>query len=174
MAGNYRSGRPRIPTALHVLRGTRIRRRQHEPVAEPGVLTPTPEIADDPLALAHWTRVAEQLKTLRILTPAHRDMLAVLATTLADLERARAAWKAQAYAETITVIRRDVRAGTTTERTVENPLTRRTERLAMQARTCLGEFGLTPVTGPKVNASGPTAKPADARQRVARYVTPSG
>jgi phage terminase small subunit len=126
----------------------------------------------DALALAHWHWHAERLLTLCVLTPAHRQILAMLALALADQDRVRAQWREQGYAATLTATRRDARTGVVTTRPIPNPLVHLTEQLRRDVRQLLSDCALTPVTSSKAIAHG--EKIPDARARIARYVTPSG
>lgn len=165
MAGNHRSGRPRLPTALHVLRGTPVRDRAHEPVGKPGTPEPPQDVLDDPEALAHWERLSARLMRLRVLTRDHREALAQLAHALAADGRVRAQLRAMNYQRLVVDEIRD-KAGNVRRRVRDNPLIRQSIMASELVRRLLGEFGLTPITQAKVHA-----QPSIARTRASRYIT---
>ena len=170
MPGTYRSGRRAIPTAIHVLRGTLRSRngRPRAPQPDPGRPVCPAEITGDPAARAHWDRLAAQLEQTHVLTPAHGDALGLLAQARADYDRVRAQLQGMHFQQLIVDEVYD-KAGTLIRRRErENPLLRRSERLAQLVSRLLGEFGLTPITQTKVHGAAPDA---NAPARTHRYIT---
>lgn len=172
MAGNWRSGRRPTPTALHVLRGTlrsSVRQgREGEPKRKPGRPPCPVEVEADEAAHAHWLRLATQLEKDGILTMAHGDALALLAQALADYHRVRGQLAAMKHQQLVIDEIRDKDGKLLRRRVRENPLIRRSERLAALCSRLLGEFGLTPVTQTRVHAD------PQATSRASRYVTRLG
>jgi phage terminase small subunit len=165
MAGNFRSGRKRIPTALHVLRGTRAPGRAHEPVGPPGKPQPTPEVEADPLALEHWTALVDRLARMAVLTRAHREALATLCHLLAEQDRTIAHYRAMGYQPFIRDLHRDAQGTVRRETIRPNPLALRVVLLGREVLRGLAEFGLTPSSQSRVHAADtpPT--------RASRYIT---
>jgi len=108
-------------------------------------------VANDPIASLRWRQIADRLLASRVLTEAHGEMLSLLCSTLADLERCRAEFAAGGYRQMLTEVYMTP-AGEMAERTKANPLVSRIEKLSYQAARFLGEFGLTPMTAAKVAA----------------------
>jgi phage terminase small subunit len=155
--GNHKSGRRPVPTNLHVLRGTlRSRHKKRPPPPQLGRPEPPPDIQADEVALGHWNALAERLESLRVLSPAHGEALALLAQSLADYGRVRAQLHEMGYRQLIVDEIRDKTGQVIRRRVRENPLIRRSERLALLVARLLGEFGLTPVTQTKVASHAPT------------------
>jgi phage terminase small subunit len=152
MAGTYRSGRRAVPTAIHVLRGTGIKGRKDEPQVPLGRPEIPPAIQVDPVALAHWEHLVERLEGMRVLNAGHGPALALLAHTLADQDRVRAELHAMNYQQLIIDRIPNPKTGRSRRKLRENPLIRRSERLALLVARLLGDFGLTPVTQTKVHA----------------------
>lgn len=153
MPGNFRSGRRPEPTALKLLKGTlRKERRRHEPVVPRGRPEPTPEVQADPDALGHWEALAGRLETIGVLSPGHGEALGLLAQSLADYGRVRRQLQEMGFRQLVVDEMRDKTGNVIRRRVRENPLIRRSERLAMLVSRLLGEFGLTPVTQTKVHA----------------------
>jgi phage terminase small subunit len=156
MAGNHRSGRPRKPTALHLLQGTRPRNRQREPKVELGRPEPTEELRADEVAFGHWTVLCERLERVKVLSPAHGEALGLLAQALADYGRVRAQLREMQFRNLVVDELLDKAGRVIRRRVRENPLIRRSERLATLCKNLLGEFGLTPITQAKIHAEPPT------------------
>lgn len=153
MAGNFRSGRRPQPSSLQLLKGTyRKSRRGHEPQLTRGRPEPTAEVRADPAALAHWETLADRLDRIGVLSPAHGESLALLALARADYGRIREQLQVMRFQQLIVEEIRDKAGNVLRRRYRENPLIRRSERLALLVSRLLGEFGLTPVTAPKVHA----------------------
>jgi P27 family predicted phage terminase small subunit len=105
----------------------------------------------DPLAASRWRTLAPRIAQAGVLTEAHGEMLALLCSTWADLERAREQFAAMGYQQLVV----DETVGPNGERRRKvkpNPLVVRIEKQAYQVARFLGEFGLTPMTSAKVNA----------------------
>jgi P27 family predicted phage terminase small subunit len=152
MPGTWRSGGKPKPTALKLLQGSEVRGRKHEPKPEPGRPAAPARLAADELATAAWESLAQRLETLGVLTTANGEALALLAEALADYDRCRAQLAQMNYQQLVVDEMRD-KAGTVIRRRVrENPLLRRTERIALLVNRLLGEFGLTPATAARIDA----------------------
>lgn len=153
MPGTFRSGRRREPTSLKLLRGGEVRGRGREPkyeYKEPEVPT---QIMADALALQHWRRLVKQLSTAGVLNVSHGDALGALAHALADYGRIREQLHQMNYQQLLVDESRDSTGKIVIRRRVrENPLLRRSERIALLVSRLLGEFGLTPVTQSRVDA----------------------
>lgn len=174
MAGTFRSGRHPVPTALHVLRGTyRTTRHGRDRAGEPRLVPGRPacpdEVQRDPAALAHWERLIAQLETSGVLTTAHGDALALLAQAKADYDRVRAQLVTMNHQQLVVDEIRNKDGQVIRRRVRENPLIRRSERLALLCARLLGEFGLTPITQSKVG----NANHANAPSRARKYITPA-
>jgi len=156
MPGNYRSGAPRKPTALKLLQGSRVRNREQEPQYEPGIPDCPARLQEDPEAKSHWDLLSSRLQASGVLTKGHGEALAMLAEALADYGRARAQLKAMRFQQLIVEEKYDPTGAKLLYRRVkENPLIRRSERLAVLCSRLLGEFGLTPITQAKINSAKP-------------------
>ena len=106
-------------------------------------------LARDEVAKAKWDLLVARLLPTGVLTIAHGEALAVLCETWADYLRCREQF--EAMNRTMVVVEtRKLPDGTTQRRVRENPLIRRSERLAMLLQRYLGEFGQTPMTQSKV------------------------
>jgi len=103
----------------------------------------------DPLACQRWQSLAPRIAQAGVLTEAHGEMLALLCSTWADLERARAQFAEQGY-RTVVLDERMTATGEMIQTMRPNPLVIRIEKLAYQVARFLGEFGLTPMTSAKV------------------------
>lgn len=157
MSGTSRSGRRRKPKALRDLQGSRTR-HHHRDQPEYRIGSPLimPEmVANDDIARAKWDRLVLLMTRSGVLTEAHTEMLTILCTSWADLERCREQFRLMNYQTLIFEMNGDKR------RVKNNPLVGRIEKLAYQVARFLGEFGLTPMTSAKVSG-----------QRVAEGVDP--
>lgn len=153
MAGSKRSGRRLKPTALKAIQGSRMRRQNRtEPVHPVGVPTIPPHLATDDLAVTAWGSFVERLSAVKVLTSSHGEALAIMAEAWADYVRCRQQFERMGR-QLVVADEKVVGSGATaivTRKIKDNPLIRRSERLAMLIQRYLGEFGLTPATGPKV------------------------
>lgn len=155
MAGTFRSGRKPKARGLRVLQGSKVRpHHRTEPVYAAGSPEPAPHVLADGLALAKYRELVGRLEASRVLTTAHGEALAVLAETWADYVRCREQFAAAGYTLLVVDERREA-DGTVHRRVKDNPLIRRSERLALLLQRYLAEFGLTPVTGPRVKVTEP-------------------
>jgi P27 family predicted phage terminase small subunit len=109
-------------------------------------------IAADPVASKKWERVVAVVGGAGILNETHGEMLAVLCSSWADLERAREQFAGMNYQQLV-VDEQVLANGQRLRRVRPNPLILRIERNAAQVARYLGEFGLTPMTSAKVAAS---------------------
>ena len=156
MPGTARSGRRAKPAALRALTGTKTRaRHKGEPAYAKKMPEKPPFIAADPLASARWDAIAPRIAAAGVLTEAHGEMLALLCSTWADLERAREQFAEMGYRQ-IVLEERMTATGETIQTVKPNPLVIRIEKQAYQVARFLGEFGLTPMTSTKVNAEKAT------------------
>lgn len=108
-------------------------------------------IAADPLASARWQALAPRIAQAGVLTEAHGEMLSLLCSAWADLERAREQFAQMGYQQLVV----DEMVGPNGERRRKvkaNPLILRIEKQAYQVAKFLGEFGLTPMSSAKVAA----------------------
>jgi phage terminase small subunit len=150
MSGTRKSGRRPTPTALKRLHGARVRHDPaREPQGEPGRPAMPAYFVDDALAVAAWERYASTLVDLKVLTTAHQLPHALLAETVADLERMHEEWRLMGRKSVLVTEWKDAE-GVTRHRIIANPLKRlyRAERLL--ALQLASEFGLTPATANKV------------------------
>ena len=92
---------------------------------------------------------------MRVLHTGHGPALALLAQTLADHDRVRAALHTLDYKQLITEEVGDAK-GRIHRRLREHPLIPRSERVALLVNRLLGEFGLTPATQTRVHAEADT------------------
>jgi P27 family predicted phage terminase small subunit len=133
---------------------------QNEARYQVGVPTAPAFVEADPIAAEKWRVLAGRLGGAGVLTEAHGEMLALLCTSWADLERARAEFAAGGYRHLLTEVYMTP-AGEMAERLKANPLVGRIEKLAYQVARFLGEFGLTPMTSAKIKATQATAETVD-------------
>jgi P27 family predicted phage terminase small subunit len=161
MAGTSRSGGRPYSAAMRALTGTPTRERHRD---EPRYAAGTPEmpafVASDAAAAAKWQVLAERISGVGVLTEAHGEMLALLCTAWADLERARAEFAAGGYRHLLTEVYMTP-AGEMAERSKANPLVGRIEKLNYQVARFLSEFGLTPMTSAKVKTTTPKTDEPD-------------
>lgn len=166
MAGTYRSGRRPVPTALHLLRGTEVRNRKHEPRGKPGRPPMPADLADDAYASEAWTYYADLTEQLGILTLAHAEALRSLALAHAHERRINEDLAKMNHRSLIVEEHRDKLTGTVVRRRPRaNPLLPLRAQASKDKRTWLGEFGLTPITSTKVAAVAPK------RPKASRYIT---
>jgi phage terminase small subunit len=149
-------GRPRKPTALHIVEGTdraAVRRqRAGEPDYE-ATAPPMPEaIARDEVAARWWRHYVGLLGPAGVLNASHGSALTVLAHLAADFERVREDMAKPEY-------QRLVGGGEGQGRLRPNPLNAEAERLGTNLIKVLAEFGLTPISKAKVG--GKTPGPVD-------------
>lgn len=152
MPGTSRSGRRPNPAAIRSLTGARTRpHHRNEPEYEKVIPVAPAFIESDHLALAKWQTLAPKIAKAGVLTEAHGEMLSLLCSAWADLERAREQFKAMGYQQLVV----DETVGPSGERRRKvktNPLITHIEKTAYQVARFLGEFGLTPMTSAKVAA----------------------
>lgn len=150
MPGTSRSGRRPQPAAIRDLKGSRTRpHHRHEPDYARAMPAMPAFVEADPLAASRWRTLAPRIAQAGVLTEAHGEMLALLCSTWADLERAREQFAAMGYQQLVV----DETVGPNGERRRKvkpNPLVVRIEKQAYQVARFLGEFGLTPMTSAKV------------------------
>ncbi len=153
MAGNSRSGRRRQPDAVRALKGSKTRSyHRHEPAYEPVMPVMPLFVSADPRAVEKWTVLGKRLSATRVLTEADGEMLALLCTSWADLERLRDQYAAMNYQSL--VVDEVVAANGERRRKVKaNPLIALIRETSLRVSRFLGEFGLTPMTRAKVGAS---------------------
>jgi phage terminase small subunit len=159
MPGTWRSGQKPKPTALKVLQGSEVRGRKREPAPPPGRPPIPTRLAEDPLAVAAWESLAARLESIGVLTTANGEALGLLAEALADYERVREALSTMRHQQLVVDEVRNPQGVVIRRRIRENPLLRRTERIALLVNRLLGEFGLTPATAPRLEASPPVRDP---------------
>lgn len=150
MPGTSRSGRRPQPAAIRALKGAKTRpHHRREPTYDKSLPAMPDFVAADPLAAARWKAIAPKIATAGVLTDAHGEMLALLCSAWADLERAREQFASMNYQQLVV----DETTGPNGERRRKlkpNPLIVRIEKQAYQVARFLGEFGLTPMTSAKV------------------------
>jgi phage terminase small subunit len=154
MAGNRRSGRRRLPTAIKRLRGSTIRHNvSAEPKAPVGIPTMPDFVAADPLAVEEWGQLAEKALKLGVLTIAHGPILGLIATTSANHRRIYQTFAATGYKPVIVQSWKD-KDGDERSRIVENPLVRQLRLQETRCTALLGEMGMTPASSSKVQTHG--------------------
>ena len=159
MAGNRRSGRRRLPTAIKRALGSKIRHNAGaEPSAPAGVPLPPPHL--EPEAREAWEAIGARLLAQHVLTTAHGELLALLADAWATYVRLQKAFAAGGYESIVTQTWQDER-GRERLRVAENPLFRQLQRQALLLNTLFGEFGQTPASAPKVHITAPAADPLE-------------
>lgn len=148
MPGTSRSGRRRKPAALRELHGSRTREHHRkEPRYKSCEQLVMPAMVEsDDIARAKWQRLELLMTKSGVLTEAHAEMLTILCTSWADLERCREQFRLMNYQTIFVEMNGDQR------RVRNNPLVGRIEKLAYQVARFLGEFGLTPMTSAKVSS----------------------
>jgi P27 family predicted phage terminase small subunit len=150
MAGNRNSGRRRLPTAVKLRRGSKIRHDiKREPKYTVGVPDMPTHIEADPIAKTAWLSFADRLVEARVLTKAHAEPLTLLCEAWARYRRAVEEWRHYGFKHVAEVeIRKP--GGIITTRLAENPLAHIVPALEERVKKLLGEFGLTPATASKV------------------------
>jgi len=150
MSGTRRSGRRPKPLALIKLQGSRVRAKHRAaPTYAADAPTMPAHLERDDLAKATWDVLVARLLPTGVLTVAHGEALAVLCETWADYLRCRDQF--ETMGRTMVVVEKHkVADGSVQRRVKENPLIRRSEKLATLLQRYLGEFGLTPMTQSKV------------------------
>lgn len=108
-------------------------------------------IQKDPIAAERWDAISKKLQDAGVLTEAHGEMLSLLCSAWADLQRAREQF-AQMNHQQLVVDETTSQSGEIKRKIKPNPLIGRMEKLAYQVARFLGEFGLTPMTSAKVSA----------------------
>lgn len=158
MPGTSRSGRRPQPAAIRALKGARTRQHhKSEPAYEVGLPDCPPFVANDPLAASKWNTIGPRVAAAGVLTEAHGEILALLCSTWADLERAREEFAAMGYKQLI-VEERMTATGEAIMTAKVNPIIGRIEKAATLVAKFLGEFGLTPMTAGKVAAKEAAAE----------------
>jgi P27 family predicted phage terminase small subunit len=71
-----KTGRPRIPTKIHILRGTDRRDRINDAEPQPEVNIPEPPPIIKGIALEEWNRIAKELLDLGLISNLSRSNLA--------------------------------------------------------------------------------------------------
>ena len=156
MPGTSRSGRRPQPAALRALRGSKTRpHHRDEPTYAAALPTMPAFVAADPLAAQRWQILAPRIAQAGVLTEAHGEMLSLLCSSWADLERSREQFAAMNYQQLV-VDEVTTASGERRRKVKANPLILRIEKLAYQVARFLGEFGLTPMTSAKVAAKQAT------------------
>lgn len=157
MPGTNRSGRRPQPAAIRVLKGARTRQNH---LSEPEYLAVMPSkpdfIESDPIASVRWDTLAARIANAGVLTEAHGEMLALLCSAWADLERARQQFASMGYQQLV-VDETTAANGERRRKVKPNPLIVRIEKQAYQVARFLGEFGLTPMSSAKVSAEHSSA-----------------
>jgi len=161
MAGNRRSGRRRLPTAVKRARGSRIRHdAPAEPAATPGIPPRPPHLDQDDLAGRAYDTIAARLLTQHVLTEAHGELVALMADAWAQYVRLQEAF-AVLGRQAILVQEWQDQKGRVRRRVVENPLCRQMRQQALLLNTLMGEFGQTPASAPKVHAQAGAVDPLE-------------
>ncbi|TQM94554.1 P27 family phage terminase small subunit [Roseinatronobacter monicus] len=140
-------GRPRKPTALKAIAGTKrpCRENPNEPQARAGTADPPAWLSDR--AASHFARLGAILHGLGVASPDDGDMLALLSSRLEEIE----------------ILTATIEDGGRSYQT-ENGMRRAAPEVAMRneamrhAQSLLGEFGLSPATRAKVSARAPEAE----------------
>jgi len=161
MSGTSRSGRHHKPTAVKLLHGSKLRaHNRNEPKYQTGIPDCPAHVRADAKALHFWDVMVARLTKSSVLTLAHGESLTTLCDTWADYVRCREQFATMNYQQLVVDETIDARGGKH-RKIKENPLIRRSEKLILLITRLLGEFGLTPVTGPKVPTLGadPAADP---------------
>jgi hypothetical protein len=161
--GNANSGRRPKPTAIKRAEGGRVRnrgeeerrkRRTREPEYEPGVPECPPELLADLMAVKWWQHFAGLLCGAKVLTSAHAAALANLAKAKAAEERCWLAWQADGF-EQIKVYEDRSPSGALLRRHEKvNPLAGQWKELALLTDRFITNFGLSPISAPKIEALG--------------------
>jgi P27 family predicted phage terminase small subunit len=159
MPGTRRSGRKRLPTALKVARGSKIRHNvAAEPSAPVGVPQAPPHLTEE--GRAAWNAMAARLLAQHVLTTAHGELLALLADAWATYVRLQRAYADGGYQSVLTLEWADER-GRERRRVISNPLFNQVRQQAQLVNALLGEFGQTPASAPKVSTFSDSPDPFD-------------
>jgi len=145
-----RTGRPRTPTALKILRGNPGKRPL--PVDEP---TPEPRIppcphALDKVARAEWRRIASEVRGLRFVTALDRAALAVYCQSWSEWVRAQEG-----------LAKHGLLVKTPNGYPIQSPLVSIANRAAKQMLEAAGTLGLTPSARARLGVARPMQKKAN-------------
>jgi phage terminase small subunit len=168
VAGNHRSGRKRIPTAVKRLLGAQIRAdRRHEPTPEPGLPKMAAALRQDPYAVEEWRGLVRDLKLLRVLTVQDGRALALLAMAQADHRRLLETWALMGFKPIITQQIVDLK-GRSRTKIIENPVVRQLRQQKALCDQLLGAFGMSPATRSKVSTYDKSQAPQRATTAIGR------
>lgn len=79
-----RTGRPRIPTKLHILHGNPGKRPLNDKEPQPELKIPVPPAFITGVALEEWTRITKELHTLGLIAEINRALIAAYCKAYAD------------------------------------------------------------------------------------------
>ncbi|OFX13210.1 MAG: hypothetical protein A2Z18_11120 [Armatimonadetes bacterium RBG_16_58_9] len=142
-------GRPRIPTAIKLVRGNPGKRplNQREPQPQPGP-PPMPEkLASNELAAQEWHRLCPMLERMRVLTEADGIALANLCFDVALLDDCQ-----KKLSETGLLVRNKA-----TGLIHRNPLVDMLGQTTDRVTKALREFGMTPASRSNIQVAPETA-----------------
>ena len=143
-----KTGRPRIPTALKLIRGTQRADRMNPNEPKPAVdIPPAPAHLSDE-ARAEWERITPELAALGLLSRIDRASLAAYCEFWADFVQACAMCATKEGQD-----RKVIKAATGT--LIENPYYTIKKRSAELMHKFATEFGLTPASRTRINAVAP-------------------
>jgi P27 family predicted phage terminase small subunit len=145
-----RSGPPKTPTNLKLLKGTfrQDRVAPNEPKPEVAIPPVPPHLSDE--AKVEWVRVSGELATLGLLTRIDRAALATYCECWSDWVKATTK-----VHETGEVIK------TTAGNVIENPYYSIKKRSAELMHKFLTEFGMTPASRTRINAAPQESEKSD-------------
>lgn len=161
-----KTGRPTLPTALKLVKGT-LRKGRMKDEAKPVAEIPPvpPELSDT--AKVEWGRISQDLMNLGLLSRIDRAALAAYCEAWSDwldaTEKVNRLGKVIKTGEKVTE-KRGVDGVVTTERSggnfVENPYFSIKKRCAELMHKFLTEFGMTPAARSRIHVGAAPEKPA--------------
>lgn len=142
-------GRPNKPRHLHLVDGTLRKDRDNAKAPDPKPGIPRVPVWLDEVSKRHWKRLAPQLHKLGVLTVADGDMLALLCSAAAEIERYSAILAEQGESQVAQIMNKqgDV-VGT---RIFAHPLLTARADAWRRMMAGLQQFGITPATRSKVS-----------------------
>lgn len=145
-----RTGRPRLPTAVHQAKGTYVthpeRRNHNEPKAAEGRLECPPHL--DGIAARCWHDTLDTLEEMRVATLADGLCLELLCVTYQSYREA--CEQCDEMGDALTVVNEDGEVIKTTR----NPFFSVKQQMAQQLHKLCAQFGLTPSSRTGIKAAG--------------------
>lgn len=151
-------GRPRVPSALKIARGTdKDHRKQRGNENEPAQLADKPKCPSymDDVAKAEWKRICKTLEGMNILSKSYQQALEMYVRSWSNYR------SAMDKVDTIgqALVRKNAVTGQT--EIVRNPFSVEAHKYADECYKWLTEFGLTPSAKTRVMSDNKDSEPSD-------------